>query len=86
MTISDGFSRRTALAGGAAIAAGALVHPALASGAARRHFPKGFLWGTAISAHQSEGNDVNSDSWLLEPAGHGLQGSLGRRLRQLSPL
>jgi len=28
--------------------------------------PKGFLWGAAISAHQSEGNDVNSDSWLLE--------------------
>jgi beta-glucosidase len=66
MTISDGFSRRAALAGGAAIAAGALAHPALARGAARRHFPKGFLWGTAISAHQSEGNDVNSDSWLLE--------------------
>jgi beta-glucosidase len=28
--------------------------------------PKDFLWGAAISAHQSEGNDVNSDSWLLE--------------------
>jgi beta-glucosidase len=28
--------------------------------------PEGFLWGAAISAHQSEGNDVNSDSWLLE--------------------
>jgi beta-glucosidase len=26
----------------------------------------GFLWGAAISAHQSEGNNVNSDSWLLE--------------------
>ncbi|HEY0312201.1 MAG TPA: family 1 glycosylhydrolase [Allosphingosinicella sp.] len=25
-----------------------------------------FLWGTAISAHQSEGNNTNSDSWLLE--------------------
>ncbi len=32
----------------------------------RRMMPKGFLWGAAISAHQSEGNDVNSDSWLLE--------------------
>ncbi len=31
-----------------------------------RTIPKGFLWGAAISAHQSEGNDVNSDSWLLE--------------------
>jgi beta-glucosidase len=28
--------------------------------------PPDFLWGAAISAHQSEGNDVNSDSWLLE--------------------
>jgi beta-glucosidase len=25
-----------------------------------------FLWGAAISAHQSEGNNSNSDSWLLE--------------------
>src|SRR3546814_3798552 len=24
--------------------------------------PEGFLWGTAISAHQSEGNNVNSDA------------------------
>ncbi|MDB5769289.1 MAG: glycoside hydrolase family 1 [Collimonas fungivorans] len=29
-------------------------------------FPAGFLWGTAISAHQSEGNNVNSDAWLCE--------------------
>jgi beta-glucosidase len=28
--------------------------------------PKDFLWGTAISAHQSEGNNVNSDGWLCE--------------------
>jgi len=28
--------------------------------------PKDFLWGTAISAHQSEGNNVNSDAWLCE--------------------
>jgi beta-glucosidase len=34
--------------------------------AAGRAMPPGFLWGAAISAHQSEGNDVNSDSWLLE--------------------
>tara|TARA_R110000824_G_scaffold390760_17_gene587994 strand:- start:31361 stop:32581 length:1221 start_codon:yes stop_codon:yes gene_type:complete len=25
-----------------------------------------FLWGAAISAHQSEGNNVNSDIWLAE--------------------
>lgn len=29
-------------------------------------FPEGFLWGTAGAAHQIEGNNVNSDSWLLE--------------------
>ncbi len=28
--------------------------------------PPGFLWGTAISAHQSEGNNSNSDCWLAE--------------------
>ena len=28
--------------------------------------PDGFLWGTAISAHQSEGNNINSDAWLCE--------------------
>jgi beta-glucosidase len=28
--------------------------------------PENFLWGTAISAHQSEGNNVNSDAWLCE--------------------
>jgi beta-glucosidase len=27
---------------------------------------KKFLWGAAISAHQSEGNNVNSDMWLAE--------------------
>ncbi|MBN1581646.1 MAG: family 1 glycosylhydrolase [Anaerolineae bacterium] len=29
-------------------------------------FPKGFLWGTATAAHQVEGNNINSDLWLLE--------------------
>jgi beta-glucosidase len=30
------------------------------------HFPDGFLWGTATAAHQVEGNNVNSDFWVLE--------------------
>ena len=34
---------------------------------ARQHeFPEGFLWGTATAAHQVEGNNVNSDFWVLE--------------------
>jgi beta-glucosidase len=32
----------------------------------RRPTPPGFLWGSAISAHQTEGNNVNSDAWLCE--------------------
>ncbi|WP_235364897.1 glycoside hydrolase family 1 protein [Sphingomonas sp. ERG5] len=32
----------------------------------RKPVPQGFLWGTAISAHQSEGNNINSDAWLCE--------------------
>jgi beta-glucosidase len=29
-------------------------------------FPQGFLWGTATAAHQVEGNNINSDFWVLE--------------------
>jgi len=29
-------------------------------------FPHGFIWGTAAAAHQVEGNNTNSDFWLLE--------------------
>ena len=29
-------------------------------------FPKGFLWGAATAGHQVEGNNINSDIWLLE--------------------
>ncbi len=30
------------------------------------HFPGNFLWGVAGAAHQIEGGNINSDSWLLE--------------------
>src|SRR5260370_1428730 len=32
----------------------------------RFNFPKNFLWGTATAAHQVEGNNINSDYWVLE--------------------
>jgi beta-glucosidase len=51
----------------AAAALGAAVPAAgHASLARRRPAPQGFLWGTAISAYQSEGNNTNADAWLME--------------------
>ena len=32
-------------------------------------FPDGFLWGSATSAHQVEGNNIHSDWWAWEQAG-----------------
>ncbi|MHA1687544.1 MAG: glycoside hydrolase family 1 protein [Candidatus Heimdallarchaeaceae archaeon] len=29
-------------------------------------FPEGFLWGSALSAHQAEGNNKNNDWWVFE--------------------
>lgn len=45
--------------------AGAGPAPA-AMPSARKPAPKGFLWGVAISAYQSEGNNTNADAWLME--------------------
>ena len=39
---------------------------AAAESLATRGYPKGFLWGVATAAHQVEGNNVNSDEWVLE--------------------
>ena len=30
------------------------------------NFPKDFLWGAATAAHQVEGNNINTESWVLE--------------------
>jgi beta-glucosidase len=35
-------------------------------------FPAKFLWGAATAAHQVEGNNVNSDNWLLEYLPHSM--------------
>ncbi len=29
-------------------------------------FPENFIWGTAISAYQTEGNNKNTDWWAWE--------------------
>ena len=50
-------NRRAAIAAGAAVVTAAAV--------AGRSRP-GFLWGVATAAHQIEGNNSNSDFWVLE--------------------
>jgi beta-glucosidase len=35
-------------------------------------FPAKFLWGAATAAHQVEGNNVNSDNWLMEYLPHSM--------------
>ena len=57
-------SRRSLIAGATAMSAASQVSAAPAK--QPRALPPDFLWGTAISAHQSEGNNTNSDSWLRE--------------------
>lgn len=55
--------RRHFLAGTAAAAA---AMPAFAQSRGTGTFPKGFLWGASTAGHQIEGNNVNSDQWLME--------------------
>ncbi|MFD4985278.1 glycoside hydrolase family 1 protein [Streptomyces sp. NPDC058374] len=38
-------------------------------------FPDDFLWGASTAAHQVEGNNLNSDWWLIEQGPYGLQRS-----------
>jgi beta-glucosidase len=60
-------NRRTLIAAGAALA----TNPAFAARKKKPApfnpaFPPGFLWGAATAGHQIEGNNTNSDFWLLE--------------------
>jgi beta-glucosidase len=57
---------RRGLVAGAALGLSAAAQVKAGSAEHRRAGPKDFLWGTAISAHQSEGNNYNSDAWLQE--------------------
>ena len=56
-------SRRIVMAG---MAAGLSAGRATAAHRTVRSFPPGFLWGSATSGHQTEGNNTSSDMWLLE--------------------
>ena len=55
-------SRRDLMAASAALG---ITVPANAT-PRKRAWPKDFLWGTAISAYQSEGNNTNADAWIRE--------------------
>jgi beta-glucosidase len=63
--VIDAERRALWLTGGASIAA-ALLPEIGSSASPERTFPNGFLWGAATAGHQIEGNNVNSDMWLLE--------------------
>ena len=70
-SLASELSRRRFLASGLAAAGfcAASSGPDLSAAALPRaagSFPKGFLWGAATAAHQVEGNNVNSDEWVLE--------------------
>ena len=54
-----GIDRRTTLKG-------AVLLPLLSATPAYGNVPGEFLWGAATAAHQVEGNNVNSDLWLIE--------------------
>jgi hypothetical protein len=43
-----------------------MLHDDLAIHPSTYTFPHGFLWGAATAAHQVEGNNINSDLWVLE--------------------
>lgn len=57
---------RRELIAAAALGASGAIPAAEAARAGRKPAPSGFLWGTAISAYQSEGNNTNADAWLME--------------------
>jgi beta-glucosidase len=61
---SDKMKRRDVLAGVAAATTFATTTSTHAS--STKPWPRNFLWGAATAGHQIEGNNVNSDYWLLE--------------------
>lgn len=59
-------SRRDFVGVGVASLALAGLPRTATAGPQLRGFPKGFMWGAATSGHQTEGNNVASDHWLME--------------------
>ncbi|WP_144097011.1 glycoside hydrolase family 1 protein [Croceicoccus sediminis] len=57
---------RRSFLGAGALAIGATAAPAFARGTQRHGFPEDFVWGSATSGHQTEGNNIASDQWLFE--------------------
>lgn len=61
------FDRRTLIAAaGATLAAAAPLASVAQAATGGGAMPPGFLWGAATAGHQVEGNNLNSDIWLLE--------------------
>ncbi|MBB3222647.1 glycoside hydrolase family 1 protein [Pseudoduganella umbonata] len=61
--------RRRALLAGAGLLGATLLPPVAAAAqpaSSKFSFPRGFLWGAAVAGHQVEGQNTNSDAWLLE--------------------
>ncbi|MFN7948805.1 MAG: family 1 glycosylhydrolase [Blastocatellia bacterium] len=68
---NSGLTRRNFLLLSAAatlLAAPATQAESQGSSVVKKGFPKGFLWGAATAGHQVEGNNINSDMWVLEHA------------------
>lgn len=63
-------SRRQILKGAASSAVLAAIGNSAAAlsidTAKAKSFPKGFRWGAATAGHQVEGNNINSDLWVME--------------------
>jgi beta-glucosidase len=57
--------RRNFIAASTALAVAPLFAKS-ATSTPSRAFPKGFLWGVATAGHQIEGNNINSDCWVME--------------------
>jgi beta-glucosidase len=61
--------RRTLIVSGIASGTALAAAPALSRSTKKRvdpTFPNGFLWGSATAGHQVEGNNINSDCWVME--------------------